>query len=241
MHSFWVPQLAGKTDLLPNRVNEMWIDPHETGLFVGQCAQFCGPEHAKMLLRVYVDSPEQFKQWIAHQQQMQPELKGPESAEQSSPNAGNPDVVHASGKTAPANSPLTRGNVALNSATVPQNTRATGNTKIQADGGNPGFNITLPAGTSKVVDPFLPQPIPVMINCDIHPWMKAWAGVYEHPYVTLTKEDGTFTIPRVPAGATVIVQGYHGGVGFVPGPKGEEIELKAKENTIEFKIKARQP
>src|SRR5271166_4236300 len=45
-HSFWVPQLAGKTDLIPNRVNSMWIDPHETGVFVGQCAQYCGTQHA---------------------------------------------------------------------------------------------------------------------------------------------------------------------------------------------------
>ena len=71
MHSFWVPQLAGKTDLLPNRVNEMWIDPQQTGLYVGQCAQFCGAEHAKMLLRVYVDTPEQFRHWIANQQRTQ--------------------------------------------------------------------------------------------------------------------------------------------------------------------------
>src|SRR6266446_6878698 len=63
-HSFWVPRLAGKTDLIPNRVNKMWIDPHETGLYVGQCAQYCGMQHAKMLLRVYVDSPEQFEQWV---------------------------------------------------------------------------------------------------------------------------------------------------------------------------------
>ena len=49
-HSFWVPQLAGKTDLIPNRVNEMWIDPHRTGIFLGQCAQYCGTQHAKMLL-----------------------------------------------------------------------------------------------------------------------------------------------------------------------------------------------
>ena len=74
IHSFWVPQLAGKTDLLPNRVNEMWIDPQSTGLYVGQCAQFCGMEHAKMLLRVYVDSPEQFQQWIANQQKTQSEI-----------------------------------------------------------------------------------------------------------------------------------------------------------------------
>src|SRR5580704_1164402 len=41
-HSFWVPQLAGKTDLIPNRVNETWLDPHVTGTFLGQCAQYCG-------------------------------------------------------------------------------------------------------------------------------------------------------------------------------------------------------
>ncbi|MGB0002918.1 MAG: cytochrome c oxidase subunit II, partial [Candidatus Acidiferrales bacterium] len=63
-HSFWVPRLAGKTDLIPNRVNHMWIEPHETGVYLGQCAQYCGTQHAKMLLRVYVDSPEQFEQWV---------------------------------------------------------------------------------------------------------------------------------------------------------------------------------
>ena len=69
-HSFWIPQLAGKTDLIPNRVNETWLDPHKTGLFLGQCAQYCGTQHAKMLLRVYVDSPEDFKLWIQRQQQL---------------------------------------------------------------------------------------------------------------------------------------------------------------------------
>ena len=68
IHSFWVPSLAGKTDLVPNRINEMWVDPHQAGVFEGQCAQFCGTQHAKMLLRVYVDTPQQFQQWIAQQQ-----------------------------------------------------------------------------------------------------------------------------------------------------------------------------
>src|SRR6202011_6101831 len=63
-HSFWVPRLAGKTDLIPNRVNKMWIDPHEVGVYVGQCAQYCGMQHAKMLLRIYVDSNEQFEHWV---------------------------------------------------------------------------------------------------------------------------------------------------------------------------------
>ena len=68
-HSFWVPRLAGKTDLIPNRQNELWIDPHQTGLYLGQCAQYCGVQHAKMLLRVYVDSPSDFQRWIEAQRQ----------------------------------------------------------------------------------------------------------------------------------------------------------------------------
>jgi cytochrome c oxidase subunit 2 len=67
-HSFWVPQLAGKTDLIPNRVNEMWMDPHQTGIFLGQCAQYCGTQHAKMLLRVSVESAEDFQAWVSSQQ-----------------------------------------------------------------------------------------------------------------------------------------------------------------------------
>ncbi|HMD30468.1 MAG TPA: cytochrome c oxidase subunit II [Candidatus Acidoferrales bacterium] len=66
-HSYWVPQLAGKTDLIPNRVNETWLDPHETGVYLGQCAQYCGTQHAKMLLVVYVETREQFDKWIAEE------------------------------------------------------------------------------------------------------------------------------------------------------------------------------
>ena len=68
-HSFWVPRLAGKTDLIPNRVNTMWIAPHEAGVYLGQCAQYCGTQHAKMLLRVYVQPREEFDHWIQAQQQ----------------------------------------------------------------------------------------------------------------------------------------------------------------------------
>ena len=68
-HSFWVPRLAGKTDLIPNRVNTMWIDPQSAGLYLGQCAQYCGTQHALMLLRVYADTPSQFAAWVARQQQ----------------------------------------------------------------------------------------------------------------------------------------------------------------------------
>ena len=68
-HSFWVPELAGKTDLIPNHPNRMWMDPHRTGVFLGQCAQYCGTQHAKMLLRVSVDNPQEFAAWVRGQQQ----------------------------------------------------------------------------------------------------------------------------------------------------------------------------
>jgi len=67
-HSFWVPQLAGKTDLIPNHPNRMWMDPQRTGVFVGQCAQYCGTQHAKMLLRVSVDRADDFGAWVRGQQ-----------------------------------------------------------------------------------------------------------------------------------------------------------------------------
>jgi cytochrome c oxidase subunit II len=69
-HSFWVPQLGGKTDLIPNHPNHMWIDAEKPGLYLGQCAQFCGVEHALMLIRVYVDTPQQFAAWVKNQQQL---------------------------------------------------------------------------------------------------------------------------------------------------------------------------
>jgi cytochrome c oxidase subunit 2 len=68
-HSFWIPQLAGKTDLIPNRINEMWMDPNQVGIYLGQCAQYCGTQHAKMLLRVSVESPEDFAAWVHAQKQ----------------------------------------------------------------------------------------------------------------------------------------------------------------------------
>jgi cytochrome c oxidase subunit 2 len=119
MHSFWVPVLAGKTDLLPNRVNEMWLDPQRAGVYKGQCAQFCGMQHAKMLLRVYVDSPDQFQQWIASQQKAQSEIAAVRTASLALPNQGG------SGKgTPPANSPMTRLEPAAQTAGTPQKTDA---------------------------------------------------------------------------------------------------------------------
>lgn len=66
-HSFWVPRLAGKTDLIPGKTNTMWFETESRGLFVGQCAEYCGTQHANMLLRVYVDPPEEFERWLANE------------------------------------------------------------------------------------------------------------------------------------------------------------------------------
>jgi cytochrome c oxidase subunit 2 len=67
-HSYWVPRLAGKTDLIPGRENYMWFQTDQAGLFVGQCAEYCGTQHAHMLLRVVVDEPEAFEKWLADQE-----------------------------------------------------------------------------------------------------------------------------------------------------------------------------
>ena len=67
-HSFWVPRLAGKTDLIPGRTNQMWFQTNQQGLFLGQCAEYCGTQHAHMLLRVNVDSSSAFRNWLENQQ-----------------------------------------------------------------------------------------------------------------------------------------------------------------------------
>jgi cytochrome c oxidase subunit 2 len=67
-HSFWVPRLSGKTDLIPNRINYMWIDPREPGVQVGNCAEYCGTQHANMLIRVIAQAPDEFHRWAAAQQ-----------------------------------------------------------------------------------------------------------------------------------------------------------------------------
>jgi cytochrome c oxidase subunit 2 len=79
VHSFWIPELSGKVDMFPNQVNHMWFNPDKPGMYVGQCAQFCGVEHAKMLLRVYVQTPEDFAAWVKNQQQ--PAVEDPAVAE----------------------------------------------------------------------------------------------------------------------------------------------------------------
>jgi cytochrome c oxidase subunit 2 len=67
VHSFWVPQFAGKRDVFPGRHNPLWFKAEVTGSFSGQCAEFCGTQHARMAFKVISESPEAFAAWVAAQ------------------------------------------------------------------------------------------------------------------------------------------------------------------------------
>jgi cytochrome c oxidase subunit II len=67
-HSFWIPQLAGKIDAIPNKTNRLWIEPLVPGTYVGQCAEYCGIQHAGMLLTAVVHSRDDFTRWASAQQ-----------------------------------------------------------------------------------------------------------------------------------------------------------------------------
>jgi cytochrome c oxidase subunit 2 len=64
IHSFWVPKLAGKTDVMPGHTNEMWFNAHEVGTFQGQCAEFCGIGHANMPIVVEVVTRETYDRYV---------------------------------------------------------------------------------------------------------------------------------------------------------------------------------
>ena len=68
-HSFWVPKLGGKTDLIPGHPNYTWIQTDRAELFLGQCAEFCGSQHANMLIRVIAEPVADFEEWLKNQRQ----------------------------------------------------------------------------------------------------------------------------------------------------------------------------
>ena len=67
IHSFWVPELAPKTDMIPGRVNQMWLRADRAGTYRGQCAEFCGVQHAKMAFLVIAEPRDEFDAWAAGQ------------------------------------------------------------------------------------------------------------------------------------------------------------------------------
>ncbi len=76
IHSFWVPQLGGKIDAVPGQVNQTWFNVNTPGEYQGQCSEFCGEEHAFMLLVVIAEPMDQFQNWVKGQQAGIPTLTG---------------------------------------------------------------------------------------------------------------------------------------------------------------------
>lgn len=68
LHSFWIPQFAGKRDVFPNRETRLWFSAREVGAFPGACAEFCGIQHGRMDFYVMVDEPAAFDGWVATRQ-----------------------------------------------------------------------------------------------------------------------------------------------------------------------------
>ena len=68
IHSFWVPELAGTQDVVPNQTNHLTIQADEPGVYEGQCKEFCGLAHAYMKFTVVAHTPEDFERWVAEQQ-----------------------------------------------------------------------------------------------------------------------------------------------------------------------------
>jgi cytochrome c oxidase subunit 2 len=75
IHSFWIPRLAGKQDVVPGRVNHLVLEAPNPGTYVGQCTEYCGLSHANMRMRVIAQTPQDYDAWI--QQQLQPAAQPP--------------------------------------------------------------------------------------------------------------------------------------------------------------------
>jgi cytochrome c oxidase subunit II len=67
IHSFWVPRLAGKIDVIPGQTNVLWLQADRPGVYLGQCGEFCGAQHAHMQMQVIADQPNDYAAWRADQ------------------------------------------------------------------------------------------------------------------------------------------------------------------------------
>jgi len=86
IHSFWVPKLAGKVDMIPNRANHLWLKADKPGYFWGQCAEYCGDSHAVMRFRVIALEQKEFAEWLEQQSQIARNV-APQTADANRPTA----------------------------------------------------------------------------------------------------------------------------------------------------------
>jgi hypothetical protein len=118
--------------------------------------------------------------------------------------------------------------VAKNSAPVPHNVNWQG-----SPAKNPGGNKIIPAGKDEKISNLKADRRPVAVSCNIHPWMKAWIRVFDHPYYAVTDKDGNFEIKDAPVGKFKIW--YWSDGGWKDGAKGADgfpIEIKAGDNDL---------
>ncbi len=130
-----------------------------------------------------------------------------------------------------------------NSAVSPHNVMAVGHVSK-----NPGFNRQIAPKTEfdaikdfKPGEHLKPQLLPINLQCNAHTWMSAKLFMFDHPYYAITKADGTFEIPMVPAGAEISVMSWHEGIGwaFKEGKAGRPITIEnGKKHTLDFELKA---
>ena len=78
IHSFWIPQLGGKMDVIPGQTNVMWLQADKAGLYRGQCGEYCGAQHAHMAMWVVADEPEAYRAWTERQLQPADEVASTE-------------------------------------------------------------------------------------------------------------------------------------------------------------------
>jgi hypothetical protein len=120
-----------------------------------------------------------------------------------------------------------------NSSPFPQAPRSMGYPNY-----NEGFWFTLPPSKEKQHD-LNPQPLPLSIQDSMYAWMRAYAWVFDHPYYAITKADGTFTIPRVPADMDVQVMAWHESQGWLFTKDGRTMKLTKGKNTLDFEMSAK--
>ena len=127
LHSFWVPQLAGKLDLIPGRTNVLRIQADHAGVYRGQCAEFCGAQHARMAFHVVAQAPPEFEAWLAAQQLPAAAASTPMLARGAALFANHCASCHTvlgSGASGSAGPDLTHvgGRIAIGAGTLPNNT-----------------------------------------------------------------------------------------------------------------------
>jgi hypothetical protein len=122
-----------------------------------------------------------------------------------------------------------------NSSIASHNIHATGSSECEGN----SFNVNL-ASKGELKKVLEPQFLPININCDIHTWMAGRLFVFDHPYYAITKADGTYEVPQVPAGAEVSLMVYHEGPALVLPElkKGRPVTLNAGKNTMDFDVKS---